>query len=192
VLQPSQARSGACIGFAQAADTAKVNRLLNNPRVKELFPAEFRPLWTVKPSEYIQGGNVYELVAIKVASRDGKAPLDGGSVTDARVTTDGGTHGGNPYVSMTMNAEGANIWARLTKDNIGKQVAIVLDGMVYSYPTVQSEISGGNSQITGNFDLEEATDLTNVLKSGKLPAPAKIIQEQVVGPSSVQGPSRPV
>ncbi len=183
VLQPSQARSGACIGFAQAADTAKVNRLLNNPRVKELFPAEFRPLWTVKPSEYIQGGNVYELVAIKVASRDGKAPLDGGSVTDARVTTDGGTHGGNPYVSMTMNAEGANIWARLTKDNIGKQVAIVLDGMVYSYPTVQSEISGGNSQITGNFDLEEATDLTNVLKSGKLPAPAKIIQEQVVGPS---------
>ncbi|MBR6246044.1 MAG: protein translocase subunit SecDF [Bacteroidales bacterium] len=183
VLQPSQARSGACIGFAQAADTAKVNRLLNNPRVKELFPAEFRPLWTVKPSEYIQGGNVYELVAIKVASRDGKAPLDGGSVTDARVTTDGGTHGGNPYVSMTMNAEGANIWARLTKDNIGKQVAIVLDGMVYSYPTVQSEISGGNSQITGNFDLEEATDLTNVLKSGKLPAPAKIIQEQVVGHS---------
>ena len=183
VLQPSQARSGACIGFAQAADTAKVNRLLNNPRVKELFPAEFRPLWTVKPSEYIQGGNVYELVAIKVASRDGKAPLDGGSVTDARVTTDGGTHGGNPYVSMTMNAEGANIWARLTKDNIGKQVAIVLDGMVYSYPTVQSEISGGNSQITGNFDLEEATDLTNVLKSGKLPAPATIVQEQVVGPS---------
>ena len=184
VLQPSQARSGACIGFAQAADTALVNRYLNMPRVREVFPAEFRPLWTVKPSEYVQGGNWYELVAIKVASRDGKSPLDGGSVTDARVTTDGsGRQGGNPYVSMTMNAEGANVWARLTKDNIGKQVAIVLDGMVYSYPTVQSEISGGNSQITGNFDLEEATDLTNVLKSGKLPAPAKIIQEQVVGPS---------
>ena len=184
VLQPSQMRNGACIGFAQAADTAAVNRYLNMPRVKELFPAEFRPLWTVKPSELVQGGNIYELVAIKVASRDGKAPLDGGSVTDARVTTDGsGRQGGNPYVSMTMNAEGANVWARLTKDNIGKQVAIVLDGMVYSYPTVQSEITGGNSQITGNFDLEEATDLTNVLKSGKLPAPAKIIQEQVVGPS---------
>ncbi len=184
VLQPSQARNGACIGFAQAADTATVNRYLSMPRVKELFPAEFRPLWTVKPSEMVPGGNVFELVAIKVASRDGKAPLDGGSVTDARVTTDGtGRQGGNPYVSMTMNAEGANVWARLTKDNIGKQVAIVLDGMVYSYPTVQSEITGGNSQITGNFDLEEATDLTNVLKSGKLPAPAKIIQEQVVGPS---------
>lgn len=184
VLQPSGARGNACIGFAQGGDTAVVNRYLNMPKVKELFPAEFRPLWSVKPSEYVQGGNIYELVAIKASSRDGKAPLDGGSVTDARVAYDGtGANQGNPSVSMTMNAEGANVWAKLTRDNIGKQVAIVLDGMVYSYPTVQSEITGGSSSISGNFSIEEATDLTNVLKSGKLPAPAKIIQEQVVGPS---------
>ena len=92
-------------------------------------------------------------------------------------------NGGNPTVSMSMNAEGANTWARLTKDNIGKQIAIVLDGTVYSYPVVNTEITGGNSEISGNFDIEEATDLTNVLKSGKLPAPATIVQEQVVGPS---------
>ena len=184
VLQPSNARGNACIGYAQGSDTAVVNRLLNMTQVKDLLPAEFRAMWSVKPSQMIAGGNWYELVAIKAATRDGKAPLDGGSVTDARVSYDGtGRNQGNPTVSMTMNAEGANVWARLTKDNIGKQIAIVLDGLVYSYPTVQTEISGGSSQISGNFTVEEATDLTNVLKSGKLPAPAKIIQEQVVGPS---------
>ena len=184
VLTPSNARGNACIGYAQGVDTAAVNKLLDMPRIKELFPAEFRPMWSVKPSQMVAAANVYELVAIKAASRDGKAPLDGGSVTNASVSYDGqGRNQGNPTVSMTMNAEGANVWARLTKDNIGKQVAIVLDGLVYSYPTVQTEITGGNSQISGNFTVEEATDLTNVLKSGKLPAPAKIIQEQVVGPS---------
>ena len=184
VLQPSNARGNACIGYAQGSDTAVVNRLLNMTQVKDILPAEFRPMWSVKPSTLIAGGNWFELVAIKAATRDGKAPLDGGSVTDARVSYDGtGRNQGNPTVSMTMNAEGANVWARLTKDNIGKQIAIVLDGLVYSYPTVQSEISGGSSQISGNFTVEEATDLTNVLKSGKLPAPAKIIQEQVVGPT---------
>ena len=184
VLQPSGARGNACIGFAQGGDTAIVNRYLNNERVKELFPAEFRAMWSVNPSEYAGGSKIYELVAIKAASRDGKAPLDGSAVTDARVSYEGqGMNQGSPVVSMTMNAEGANKWARITKDNIGKQVAIVLDGLVYSYPTVQTEITGGSSQISGNFTVEEATDLTNVLKSGKLPAPAKIIQEQVVGPS---------
>ena len=182
VLQPSQARGNACIGYAAAADTAAVNKLLADPSVAGIFPAEFRPMWSVKPSEYFSADNIYELVAIKAGSRDGKAPLDGGVVTDARVDYDS-RRGGTPGVSMTMNAEGANIWARLTKENIGKQIAIVLDGTVYSYPTVQSEITGGSSSITGNFDLEEATDLTNVLKSGKLPAPATIVQEQVVGPS---------
>ena len=184
VLQPSGYRGNACIGLAQAADTAIVNRFLAMPQVKDVFPAEFRPMWTVQPSDRVAGGNIYELVAIKAATRDGKAPLDGGSVTDARVSYDGqGINKGAPGVSMTMNAEGANIWARLTKDNVGKQIAIVLDGMVYSYPNVLNEITGGSSSITGNFTVEEATDLTNVLKSGKLPAPAKIIQEQVVGPS---------
>ena len=182
VLQPSGYRGNACIGFAAAADTAAVNKYLSKPEVAALFPAEFRPMWSVKPSEYMQADNIYELIAIKSSSRDGKAPLDGGVVTDARVTTND-RRGGSPSVSMTMNAEGANIWARLTKDNIGKQIAIVLDGTVYSYPTVNGEITGGSSEITGNFDMEEATDLTNVLKSGKLPAPATIVQEQVVGPS---------
>ena len=181
VLQPSGARGNACIGYANYADTAKINKYLAMPQVRALFPPEFRAMWSVKASPYIPGENTLELVAIKAASRDGKAPLDGGSVTDARVQY--GNTNGNPEVSMSMNAQGASVWARLTKENIGKQVAIVLDGMVYSYPTVQSEISGGSSQITGNFTLEEAEDLANVLKSGKLPAPATIIQEQVVGPS---------
>ena len=183
VLSPSQMRGNACIGFANAVDTATVNRYLAMPQIAELFPPEFRGMWSVKPSEYVQGENVYELVAIKASSRDGKAPLDGSVVTDARVDYDSQRGGGTPGVSMTMNAEGANTWARLTKDNIGRQVAIVLDGTVYSYPTVQTEITGGSSSITGNFSVEEATDLTNVLKSGKLPAPATIVQEQVVGPS---------
>ena len=184
VLQPSGFRSGACIGFAQGSDTAKVNQLLHSPEVRGIFPQEFRAMWSVKPSSYVQGGNIFELVAIKAATRDGKAPLDGGAVTDARVSYSGqGVNKGNPTVSMTMNAEGASVWARLTKDNIGKQIAIVLDDLVYSYPNVNSEITGGSSEISGHFDVEEATDLANVLNSGKLPAPAKIIQEQVVGPT---------
>ncbi|MBO4916373.1 MAG: protein translocase subunit SecDF [Bacteroidales bacterium] len=183
VLSPSQMRGNACIGFANAIDTATVNRYLAMPQVADVFPPEFRGMWSVKPTDYVQGDNIYELVAIKASSRDGKAPLDGSVVTDARVEYDSRRGNGAPGVSMTMNAEGANTWARLTKDNIGRQVAIVLDGTVYSYPTVQTEISGGQSSITGNFSVEEATDLTNVLKSGKLPAPATIVQEQVVGPS---------
>ena len=179
VLQPSGARGNACIGYAHYADTAKINKYLAMPQIKGIFPPELKPMWTVKGSQWA-GENIFELVAIKATSRDGKAPLDGGAVTDARVQYG---NNGSPEVSMSMNAEGANTWARMTKDNIGKQIAIVLDGMVYSYPTVQSEISGGSSQITGNFTVEEAEDLANVLKSGKLPAPATIIQEQVVGPS---------
>ena len=182
VLSPS-GWNNACIGFAQGVDTVKVNQYL--AMASDVLPAGFRGLWSVKPSDLVKGTNLYELVAIKVNSRDGKAPLDGGVVTDARVNFNGAQQGGNgaPSVSMTMNAEGASVWARLTKDNIGKQVAIVLDGLVYSYPTVNTEITGGSSEITGNFDVQEAEDLANVLKSGKLPAPATIIQEQVVGPS---------
>ncbi len=182
VLSPSGMRGNACIGFAAAADTAQINKYLRMPEIEAIFPPEFRPMWSVQPSEYMQSDNIYELIAIKSTSRDGKAPLDGGSVTDAHVDYDQ-RRGGYPGVSMTMNAEGANVWARLTKENIGRQVAIVLDGTVYSYPTVQTEITGGSSSITGHFSIEEATDLTNVLKSGKLPAPATIVQEQVVGPS---------
>ncbi len=181
ILQPSGARGYACIGYAHYADTAQINKYFAMPQIKQLFPPEFKPMWTVKASSMDPDQNIFELVAIKASSRDGKAPLDGGVVTDARVQY--GNTGATPEVSMTMNAEGANIWARMTKDNIGRQIAIVLDGMVYSYPNVSGEIPGGSSQITGNFTLEEAEDLANVLKSGKLPAPATIIQEQVVGPS---------
>ena len=189
ILQPS-GWNNACVGFAAGVDTVTVNRYL--AMAEDVLPQGFRGLWTVHPSEFFKNedgnaaGNVYELVAIKATSRDGKAPLDGGVVTDARVEFNGAGRGGNsanPSVSMSMNAEGASIWARLTKDNVGKQIAIVLDGLVYSYPNVQNEITGGNSSITGNFDVQEAEDLANVLKSGKLPAPASIIQEQVVGPS---------
>ena len=181
VLNPSGANN-ACIGFATAIDTAKINRYFEMPQIAEIFPAEFKPMWSVKPSEYVQGDNVFELVAIKATSRDGKAKLDGGVITDARVVYDHGSNG-EPSVSMSMNAEGANVWARMTSDNVGRQIAIVLDGMVYSYPNVQNAITGGSSSITGHFTPDEATDLVNVLKSGKLPAPATIIQEQVVGPS---------
>ncbi len=182
VLTPSQYTGNACIGFASGIDTAKVNRYLSMPQIAEIFPAEFIPMWSVKPSEMFDSDNIFELVAIKSTSRNGKAKLDGGVVTDARVVYDHGTNG-EPSVSMSMNAEGANIWARMTGDNVGRQIAIVLDGMVYSYPNVNGAITGGQSSITGNFTPEEATDLVNVLKSGKLPAPATIIQEQVVGPS---------
>lgn len=182
VLSPSGFRDNACIGFAAAADTALINKYLARPEVAAVFPAEFKAMWTVKSSDFIQDSNIYDLVAIKASSRDGKAPLDGGYVTYARVEYND-RQGGEPSVSMTMNAEGANVWARLTKENVGRQIAIVLDGTVYSYPNVLNEISGGVSSITGHFSIEEATDLTNVLKSGKLPAPATIVQEQVVGPS---------
>ena len=179
VLSPS-GWNNACLGFAQGVDTATVNKYL--AMAEDVLPQGFKGMWSVKPSEFAQGANVYELVAIKATSRDGKAPLDGSAVTDAR-TEFQNANGGNPSVSMSMNAEGASAWARLTKDNVGKQIAIVLDGLVYSYPNVLNEITGGSSQITGNFDMQEAEDLANVLKSGKLPAPATIIQEQVVGPS---------
>ena len=178
VLAPAQYKS-ACLGYVHYSDTAKVNKYLAMPQVKEIFPAEFKPMWTVKASQIDE--NIFELVAIKAVSADGKAPLDGGYVTDARVQF--GNTAGTPEVSMAMNGEGAGIWARLTGDNIGKHIAIVLDGMVYSYPRVNGKIEGGNSSITGDFTIEEAEDLANVLKSGKLPAPATIIQEQVVGPS---------
>ena len=183
VLQPSGSND-ATIGYANGVDTVTVNRYLK--MAEDVLPQGFRGLWTVKTPEYLEKApNVYALVGIKATSRDGKAPLDGGVVTDASVEFDGGRQGGSgaPHVSMTMNAEGASAWAHLTKDNIGKQIAIVLDGLVYSYPNVLNEITGGSSQITGNFDMQEAEDLANVLKSGKLPAPATIIQEQVVGPS---------
>ena len=184
-LNPSQYNGqlmgGPCIGVAHYRDTAKINKWLRLPQVQAILPVDLIPMWTVKPAEMYAGESFFELIAIKASTRDGKAPLDGGVITDARVAYSG--NGGTPEVDMGMNAEGARIWARMTADNIGKCIAISLDDMIYSYPRVNSEISGGRSQITGGFSQEEAEDLANVLKSGKLPAPARIVQEQVVGPS---------
>ncbi|MDR1671375.1 MAG: protein translocase subunit SecDF [Alistipes sp.] len=173
--------SGPIVGMAATYDTAAVNKMLALPQVRALLPRELRLMWGVNPSEMVEAEGMFELYAINANTRDGKAPLDGGVITDAR--GDFGTSGSNAEVSVNMNSTGANIWRNLTRDNIGKSVAIVLDGQVYSAPTIQEEIPGGRTRISGTFTIEQATDLANVLKSGKLPAPARIIQDQVVGPS---------
>lgn len=167
------------IGVVSVRDTATVMEYLNMRKVKEVLPRELAFRWTVKPVD--EKGLYYELVAIKITDRDGKAPLEGNVITDAR--DDLSQFTGGSTVSMTMNPEGAKAWAKLTKENIGRSIAIVLDDMVYSFPNVNSEITGGRSEISGNFTPQEAKDLANVLKSGKMPAPSRIIQEDVVGPS---------
>ncbi|MCQ2974200.1 MAG: protein translocase subunit SecDF [Bacteroidales bacterium] len=176
-----QLYSGAAVGYSHYADTGKVNKYLELNQIKEIFPRDVKFLWCVKSPEWDKEGKYFELVAIHVTNRDQTAPLTGDAVTNAREEFN--ERNAYAQVSMTMNGEGAKTWARITKDNIGKQVAIVLDNFVYSFPTVQSEIKGGSSQITGNFTVTEAKDLANILKSGKLPAPAKIIEEEIVGPS---------
>ena len=178
VLDPSYA-GGAAIGAAYKADMAAVNEYLANPAVRELFPADIDFKWGVKGDDKIDGR--YYLYAIKVSTPDGKAPLDGSVVTEA--TEQYAQRGATAEVSMTMNAEGTQEWSRMTGENIGKCIAIVLDGYVYSAPRVNSKIDKGQSQITGDFTIQEAKDLANVLNSGKVPAPAKIIQDTVVGPS---------
>lgn len=179
INQNNQPNQGPVCGFASVKDTAQVNAYLAMPEVRNLFPRDARFAWTVKP--YDVEGNFVQLIALKVTSRDGKAAMAGDVITDAR--KEFGQFNGSPEVSMTMSAEGGRAWKRLTGENIGKSVAIVLDGYVYSFPTVQAEIAGGRSQITGNFTINEADDLANILKSGKLPAPARIIEEAIVGPS---------
>ena len=183
VLNPSinnagQAFRGPVVGTVHYTDTARVNAMLSSNIAKQVLPRDLRLKWTVKAID--EAGSYYQLVALK-AQRDGRASLEGDVITDARA--DFSQLSAYANVSMSMNAEGAKAWQRITRDNIGKSIAIVLDGYVYSFPTVQNEIAGGNSQITGNFTVEEAKDLANTLKSGKMPAPARIIQEDVVGPS---------
>ena len=178
INQAGQAFRGPVVGTVHYVDTAKVNAMLNSPIAKSVLPRDARFFWTVKAID--EANAYYNLVALK-AQRDGRASLEGDVITDARA--DFSQISAYANVSMSMNAEGAKAWQRITKDNIGKSVAIVLDGYVYSFPTVQNEIAGGNSQITGNFTVEEAKDLANTLKSGKMPAPARIIEESVVGPS---------
>lgn len=178
VNQSGQAYRGPVVGTVHYTDTAKVMAMLNSQVAKSILPRELRLCWTVKAID--EAESFYQLVALK-SQTNGRPSLEGDVITDARA--DFGQTSAYANVSMTMNAEGARDWQRITRDNIGKSIAIVLDGYVYSFPTVQNEIAGGSSQITGNFTVEEAKDLANTLNSGKMPAPARIIQEDVVGPS---------
>ena len=180
VLQLNQSGVGCIVGYADYKDTADVNRILNMKAVKEVMPRDLKLMWGVKASDMDKTGRIFELYAIKSTERNGRAPLEGDVVTDAKDEYD---QFNKPCVSMSMNTEGSRRWAALTKKNIGKEIAIVLDGYVYSAPRVNSEITGGNSRITGNFTPEVTKDLANVLKSGKMPAPARIVQEDIVGPS---------
>ncbi|MBQ8264995.1 MAG: protein translocase subunit SecDF, partial [Bacteroides sp.] len=169
---------GSTVGIANYKDTAEVNRLLATKEAQAILPKDLSLKWGVKAMD--KSGQLFELFAIKVTERNGKAPLEGDVITDARNDYD---QYNNPTVSMSMNTDGSRRWATLTKNNVGRAIAIVLDGYVYSAPNVNSEITGGNSQISGSFTPEETLDLANVLKSGKMPAPARIVQEDIVGPS---------
>ncbi|MBS0010291.1 MAG: protein translocase subunit SecDF [Bacteroidales bacterium] len=186
VLSPAVTRDGqplprSVIGYSHHRDTAQVMDYLNLGQIRSLFPRDIKFYWSADPMRGDESESIYELHAIKVTTRDGRPPLDGDVVTTARVSY--GQTGSSAKVDMSMNAEGARIWARLTGANIGRCIAVVLDGYVRSAPTVSTEIRGGSSEITGDFSIEEAEDLANILKSGKLPAPARIINDTVVGPS---------
>ena len=177
VLQVMQGQS-CVVGYAHSRDIKQIDEYLAREEVKAMLPRDLKLMWGVKAID--QDGKIFELYAIKSTQRNGRAPLEGDVVVSA---TDDYDNNGRPSVSMTMNSDGARRWAQLTKQNIGKPIAIALDGYIYSAPNVSSEITGGQSQITGQFSQEDTKDLANVLKSGKMPAPAKIVQEDIVGPS---------
>ena len=168
------------VGYASVRDTADINKLIYGQLAKQILPSDLKLLWSAKPEDGLNKKNVYGLYALKITTSDGRAPLEGDVVTTAKDDFD---QHGRPQVSMTMNSEGAREWAALTKANVGKAIAIVLDGVVYSAPRVNGEIAGGQSSISGNFTIEDTKDLANTLKSGRMPAPAKIVQEEVVGPT---------
>ena len=178
LLQTVQGPSLSTVGYAHERDTAEINKLLYGEDAQKVVPSDMKLLWSAKAVEGTK--NIFELHALKVTSSSGRAPLEGDVVVDAKDEFD---NFGNPCVSMSMNNKGARLWAQLTKQNVGKAIAIVLDGVVYSAPRVNGEISGGNSQISGNFTIEDTKDLANTLKSGRMPAPARIVQEEVVGPT---------
>ena len=180
VLQLNQSGVGCIVGYADYNDTIQINKVLNMKEVKNILPRDLKLMWGVKASDMDKTGRIFELYAIKSTQRNGRAPLEGDVIVNARDEFD---QFNKPCVSMSMNTEGSRRWAVLTKQNIGREIAIVLDGYVYSAPRVNGEITGGNSQITGNFTPEVTKDLANVLKSGKMPAPARIVQEDIVGPS---------
>lgn len=178
-LVPGQGLS--TVGYASVRDTAAINKLIYSALAKQVLPSDLKLLWSAKPADHLNVKNIYELHALKVTTSTGRAPLEGDVITDAKDEFEPTT--GAPCVSMKMNSEGARRWAQMTKVNVGKAIAIVLDGVVYSAPRVNGEIAGGSSQITGNFTIEDTKDLANTLKSGRMPAPARIVQEEVVGPT---------
>ena len=180
ILQLAPQGSLSVVGYANVRDTAEINKCIYGDAAKQILPSDLKLMWGAKPASETNK-NVYELYALKVTGTNGRAPLEGDVITDAKDEFE--QLSGRPSVSMQMNSDGARRWAALTKANVGKAIAIVLDGVVYSAPRVNGEISGGNSQITGNFTIEDTKDLANTLKSGRMPAPARIVQEEVVGPS---------
>ena len=181
ILQTTGSGSLALVGYASVRDTAEVNSIIYSDLAKQIIPSDCKLLWSAKPEDGIQAKNIFGLYALKVTTPNGRAPLEGDVVVDAKDEFD---HlSGAPEVTMSMNTDGSRRWAAMTKANIGRAVAITLDGVVYSAPRVLNEISGGNTQITGNFTIEETKDLANTLKSGRMPAPARIVQEEVVGPT---------
>ena len=181
LLQTTNGNSLALVGYASVRDTAAINSIIYSDIAKQILPSDVKLLWGAKPADGISAKNIYELYALKITTTTGRAPLEGDVITDAKDQFDQIT--GQPEVSMSMNADGARRWAALTKANIDKAIAIVLDGVVYSAPRVNGEITGGQSSITGSFTIEDTKDLANTLKSGRMPAPARIVQEEVVGPT---------
>ena len=184
IFQPVQGNSLAVVGYANARDTAEINKIIYSELANQILPAELKLRWGAKPEDFggqNTKGDIFELYALKVTEPSGRAPLEGDVITSSKDDFEPNT--GRPCVSMQMNSDGARRWSQITKQNIGKAVAIVLDDAVYTAPRILSQIDGGNSQITGNFTIEDTKDLANTLNSGKMPAPTRIVQEEVVGPS---------
>ena len=181
-FQPTQGNTLAVVGYANARDTAEINKIIYSDLARQIFPAELKLRWGAKPEDFggETKGDIFELYALKITEPSGRAPLEGDVITNGKDDFD---QMGHPCVSMQMNSDGARRWSQITKQNIGKAVAIVLDDAVYSAPRILTQIDGGNSQITGNFTIEDTKDLANTLNSGKMPAPTRIVQEEVVGPS---------
>ena len=181
MLQLIPGESLSVVGYASVRDTAAINKIIYSQLAQQVLPSDLRLRWSAKPADGLQQKNIFELHALKVTTSDGRAPLEGDVITDAKDQFD---QYGRPEVSMTMNSDGARLWAAITKANLGKAVAIVLDGVVFTAPRINSEITGGSSSISGSsFTIEDTKDLANTLKSGRMPAPARIVQEEVVGPT---------
>ena len=182
IFQPTQGNTLAVVGYANARDTAEINKMIYSDLARQIFPAELKLRWGAKAEDFggQTKGEIFELYALKITEPSGRAPLEGDVITNGKDDFD---QMGHPCVSMQMNSDGARRWSQITKQNIGKAVAIVLDDAVYSAPRILTQIDGGNSQITGNFTIEDTKDLANTLNSGKMPAPTRIVQEEVVGPS---------